>query len=167
MGTWIQLLLGALDITAIGALIVTLATLHSAKRKANADADKAGAEADKETVKAMREAYDAMKDALSEIRASNDRFLEVHARDETTIAEKNAMIVDLTTDNTALKMLACKHDACPFREPVKGRGAAWWEAHKNDEQLTDTESIYQIGKKYGYAIKRLPVKTDESNGNNQ
>lgn len=162
---WLVATLGAIDLTAIAALIVTIAKLRSTVRMGEAEADKASAQADKETVLAMREAYDAMKDALAEVRTSNDRFLTVHENDEQTIASKNESITTLREENAALKMLICKHAACPFREPPMGRGPLWWEQHKTDEVLTDTDSVGVIGRRFGYYVKRLPVKSEEVRSN--
>lgn len=148
---WAQVI-SALAGALAGGGLVRLATLGSARRKA-------GAEADSAAVAAMREAYDAMKDALSEIRESNDRFLAAHTRDEAAMAEKDSRALGLAADNAALEMLACRHDACPFREPAKGLGAEWWKGRKGSgERLTDTESIQSIGRRLGYSVKRLPAR---------
>lgn len=142
-------LVGVLDLS-------RLVFFKSSKRKENAGAGKAEAEADSAAVAAM-------KDAIAEVRQSNDNFQQIHSRDAQALAEKdgqiqtlNAKILELTADNATLKMLVCKHDGCPFREPVKGRGGEWWEAQKHSDSLTDVDSIVQIAKKKGYSVKRLP-----------
>lgn len=176
---WIIALLGAVDLAALSGLIVAVAKLRSTVRegeaqadKAAADADKAAAQADKETVLAMREAYNALKDALAEVRVSNDRADETHLKDQQTIAEKDAVIAEkdarivalleenatFREENASLKMMICKHAACPFKEPPIGKGGEWYDTHKHDDMLTDTESIIVIGKRHGWSLKRLPPK---------
>lgn len=145
---------------------------RASRRQKDAEADKASAQADKETVLAMREAYNTMKDALAEVRASNDRINEVHEKDEQTIAAKNTENTALREENAAvreenasLKMMICKHAACPFKEPPIGKGREWYDTHKHDDMLTDTESIIVIGKRHGWYLKRLPGKSEEIKGN--
>lgn len=124
---------------------------RSRRKKANAEADSA--------------AVSAMADALEEIRKSNDFFQgQIEAYRKRT-EEQSERLIELTSDNTALKMMVCRHDACPFREPLKGKGGEWFEQHKHDETLTDTESFYTIARKHGYTVKRLPSKPKKGKDN--
>lgn len=156
---WTQVLVGLLGV--LGAVdLGRLVFFRSSKKKADAEAE--GAVLQNEKVE-----IEALKDAIDEVRKSNDRFLEIHEKDTAAIAEKNKRIVELSEDVAALKMMVCKHDACPFREPVKGRGGQWWENQKHSDEITDAESITAIGKRKGYLVKRLPEKKPKNNADVQ
>lgn len=148
---WITLITGAAGIIAGGGWFLNW---RAYKAKTNAEADSA--------------AVSAMKDAIAELRISNDKFQALNDKNQGTIADKDAKIEALNErigtlreDVATLKMIICRHDACPFREPLKGQGGEWYEMHRTDETLVDTESIYSIAKRKGYYIKRLPVKPNE------
>lgn len=138
---WMTLITSATTLIAGGGWFVNW---RANRKKAAAEADSA--------------AVAAMKDALEEIRKSNDFFQSMHDKDTAAIAGKNREILELTADNVTLKMMVCRHDACPFREPPKGRGGEWYEAHKHDDFPTDTEPITVIGRRNGYYVRRLPAK---------
>lgn len=148
---WIALITTALSLFLGGGWFVNA---RAAKKKASAEADSA--------------AVAALKEAMEELRDVNREINAIHDKDTAAIAEKNETIAGLREELVALKMMVCRHDACPFREPVKGLGAKWWDEHSTDAVLTDTESIGMIGKRYGWVVKRLPVREankDKANDN--
>lgn len=160
-----------MDWTTISQILLAIATLvagggwwvnrRAARRLAEAQAETAA-------VEAPTAAIAALKSAMDELSETNRELNAIHDKDTAAIAEKNESNTALREENAALKMMICKHAACPFKEPPMGRGALWWEQHKADEVLTDTESIGMIGKRYGYVVKRLPVKdNNKDNGDNQ
>lgn len=157
---WLNFILGAATIVSGGGWFLNWKAYRA---KTNAEADSA--------------AVSAMKDAIAELRISNDKFQALNDKNLGVIATKdekiealNERIGTLREDAATLKMIMCRHDACPFREPLKGQGGEWYEKHRTDETLVDTESIYSIAKRKGYYLRHLPVKpkevpvTDEKEG---
>lgn len=110
-----------------------------------------------------------LKEVIEQLTKLHDTLSTVHKEDERTKQEQAQKILEQTADMATCQTLMCCHDACPFRQPVKGRGATWFSLHKGDDSMTDTEPITVIAKRHGYYIKRLPNakaqdKTDAPKG---
>lgn len=79
------------------------------------------------------------------------------------LLERAEDITALRIEITRLEQLICKHEVCPFREPCRFAGKEWWESVKGSEdKITDNESMHEIGRRYGYLVKKMPSKAGKS-----
>lgn len=84
--------------------------------------------------------------------AENNDLITVNQK---LMNEQNEIINDLRAENVFCKSIVCKHGACPFREPERGRGKYWLDAHKDEGEgtLIDVIPIQLIAQKYGFSVK--------------
>lgn len=83
----------------------------------------------------------AMKDAIDELRKSNDRFQEVHEKDEKTISDLRREMLDKDTDLTLCQSMLCKNMCCQKRKPISGKGKVFFEKLKAGEEELNFDPV--------------------------
>lgn len=141
---WTTIILSALSGLITGGGLVSLITLKSTRKKAENDADSPA-------IANMKTVLDEVQEQLGSMNKMHGNLLEMHEKDTATIEAKNERINTLTGDLATVKMLLCKHDACPFRTPPKGRGGEWYENNKADLP-TDSEPVQTFAARQGYTV---------------
>lgn len=83
--------------------------------------------------------------------ATNNDLIMVNQK---IMSEQNEIINDLRAENVFCKSIICKHGACPFREPERGRGKYWLDSHEGEGEgaLIDVVPIQLIAQKYGFRV---------------
>lgn len=155
MDIW-QVILGAIDLTAVAGLVVALFTLRETKRKAGAEAGKAEAQA-----KGIEVAnFESLLGLLNKQIESYQRTLD--ARDA-KLAEKDAEVAKYMTRLQALYDDMCVHKGCKLRKPHQGQGGVWYEAHKGEESLGgDYLSVETLLRQW-----RAKAKEDDGDGDDK
>lgn len=143
-----------------GGIILRMATLKSAKRKAGAEADNAG--------------IDALKNAISELRelqtesgAREDKLNAQIAERDAKIEKLHGELSDKRCENTTKGYYMCVHQGCVVRCPSLGRGKEYYKQHVGEDDFGadyyTIEELLEMRKAEGRkAVKKGKKKVAEA-----
>lgn len=108
-----------------GGGVVTLATLRSTRKKANAEADGTAVEALNNAIETLKALDDDKDNEIADLKKENADLREANNQLQTHIA-------DLRCECTTKGYYMCVHQGCIVRRPTLGRGKTYFTEHGKD-----------------------------------